>query len=139
MSLAETVILDVKTNVGDTDMQFKFKKDLYPQIALLKAAYNYTDKAYLHLDSDDSYFYVNIEMKAGQDAINEKAFQNEILTQSLRHEVFKETKNIRELLMARAMASTVINEGSSGENVEEDRSEFQESEIIKDWFSDDHE
>ena len=44
-------------------MQMRFNKNLYSKVALLKAAYNYTDKAYLHLDADMNYYYVNIESK----------------------------------------------------------------------------
>ena len=35
---------------------YKFKKELYSKIALLKAAYSFTDKAYIHLDADDEFF-----------------------------------------------------------------------------------
>ena len=30
----------------------KFRKELYSKVALIKAAYNYTDQAYVHLDAD---------------------------------------------------------------------------------------
>ena len=35
--------------------ELKFNKELYSKIALIKAAYNYTDIAYLHLDADEKY------------------------------------------------------------------------------------
>lgn len=35
-----------------------FSRDLYSKIALLKAAYNFTDKAYVHLDADEKSYYV---------------------------------------------------------------------------------
>ena len=41
----------------------KFSRELYPKVALIKAAYNYTDRAYLHLDADENYFYVSIKSK----------------------------------------------------------------------------
>lgn len=41
----------------------KFRRELYSKIALIKAAYNYTDIAYIHLDADESYYYVTIEPK----------------------------------------------------------------------------
>lgn len=53
-------------------MQFKFNKYLYFKISLIKAAYNYTDKAFMHLDADENYYYVNIEMKNGYKDIEEK-------------------------------------------------------------------
>lgn len=79
----------------------KFNREMYSKIALIKAAYNFTDKAYIHLDADDNYYYVTIEPKEDEE-VSEKDFINEMLTQSVRHEVYQQTKNIRELLLARA-------------------------------------
>lgn len=111
----------------------KFNKELYHKIALIKAAYNFTDKAYIHLDADENYYYVNIEPKNGQSNITEQEFINEILTQSVRHEVYQQTKNIRELLLARAMATSVIVDEDMVDDSECDDT-FTESEILKDWF-----
>ncbi|MBR3263257.1 MAG: His-Xaa-Ser system protein HxsD [Lachnospiraceae bacterium] len=116
-------------------MKYQFKKDMYPRIALLKAAYNYTDRAYLHLDTDETYYYVDIELKNNCDDISEKEFKNEILVQSLRHEVYLETKNIRELLMARALATTVVTDQEEPQDNTLDVDEFCEEDIIKDWFT----
>ena len=111
----------------------KFRKELYSKVALIKAAYNYTDQAYVHLDADSDYFYVSIEPRHAGCEICEQDFINEMLTQSVRHEVYQQTKNIRELLLARAMASSVIVDEHL---VEEDQdSTFSESEILKDWFA----
>lgn len=111
----------------------KYNKDLYSKTALIKAAYNFTDSAYIHLDSDENYYYVTFEPKDGMQMIEEKDFVNEMLAQSVRHEVYKQTKNIRELMMARAMASSVV---MSDENVEETfDDDYSEEEILKDWFA----
>ena len=116
-------------------MLYKFSKILYSKVALLKAAYNYTDKAFIHLDADENYYYVNIELKAVGEDVSEKDFINEMLVQAVRHEVYLQTKNIRELMLARAMATSIIAETqeSEEENVEE---EYTENEILKDWFAD---
>lgn len=114
----------------------KFRKELYPKVALIKAAYNYTDRAYLHLDADDKYYYVSIVNKESGEEIKEEEFINEMLTQSVRHEVYSQTKNIRELLLARAMATSVImNEQVESTDVSNDN-DFSESSILKDWFAD---
>lgn len=111
----------------------KFRKELYAKVALMKAAYNFTDAAYVHLDADQDYYYVTVVPKQHGCDIDEQAFVNEILTQSVRHEVYQQTKNIRELLLARAMATSVIVDEKL---VEEDNGEssFSESDILKDWF-----
>lgn len=116
-------------------MRYKFNKTLYPKTALLKAAYNYTDKAFIHLDADDDFYYVDLEMKADGNEIGEKDFLNEMLAQSVRHEVYLQTKNIRELMLARAMATTIVADTDipSEDSAAED--EFSENEILKDWFA----
>lgn len=111
----------------------KFRKELYPKIALIKAAYNFTDGAYVHLDADNDYFYVTIESKSTDASVSEQEFINEMLTQSVRHEVYQRTKNIRELLLARAMATSVIVDEEMVEEPESDDM-FTENEILKDWF-----
>ena len=52
--------------------EMKFSKEFYSKIALIKAAYNYTDIAYVHLDADDIYYYVSIENKNPGQEINEQ-------------------------------------------------------------------
>lgn len=112
----------------------KFRKELYPKIALIKAAYNFSDVAYIHLDADDAYYYVTIESKENGYAVNEQAFVNEMLTQSVRHEVYQQTKSIRELLLARAMATSVIVDENMVDDTPQNET-FSEDDILKDWFS----
>ena len=114
----------------------RFRKTLYSKIALLKAAYNYTDRAFVHLDADDDYFYVSITPKDDNPSILENEFENEMLTQSLRHEVYLQTKNIREMTLARAMATSLVTDDESMENIEKTPAVFSEDEILKDWYAD---
>lgn len=116
--------------------KLKFNKELYSKTALIKAAYNFTDKAYVHLDSDDKYYYVTLDMKeSGKEEISEHEFENEMLAQSVRHEIYNQTKNIRELLLARAMATSVVMDQDALEEIPENDT-FCEDEILKDWFAD---
>lgn len=112
-------------------MKFSFSKDIYSKDALIKAAYNYTDKAYLHLDADFQNYIVEIEMKDGLAGFSEKEFQNEMLAQMVRMDVQKRTKTIRELMLARAFASTVI---ERTEVVEDNEPEVNIDDILQDWF-----
>ena len=116
--------------------RLKFNKELYSKISLIKAAYNYTDRAYLHLDADETYYYVNLESKPGEEEISEQEFTNEMLTQSIRHEVYSQTKNIRELLLARAMATSVVLKDEQSKVPDISDAEYSEDEILKDWFAD---
>ena len=106
-----------------------FSKELYPKIA-----YSFTDRAYIHLDANDTHYMVDIIPKLGCSEISEAEFTNEILCQCVRHEIYQQTKNIRELLVARAMASTVIQQnGSRLEDVSDEMSN-EEKTILIDWF-----
>lgn len=110
----------------------KFRKELYSKIALIKAAYNYTDLAYIHIDADDDYYYVTVESKKQGHQITENDFVNEMLAQSVRHEVYQQTKNIRKLLLARAMATSVIvDDDTINEEIDDS---YVESEVLRDWF-----
>lgn len=120
-------------------MIYRFDKTLYSRIAVLKASYNYTNKAYVHLDSDEEYYIVELEMKQDEDNVSEKEFENEMLAQSVRHEIYLQTKNIRELMLARALATTVVADIDVEEESELQEDEYSENEILKDWFSADDE
>ncbi len=110
----------------------KFDKNLYPKSVLIKSAYSFTDRAYLHLDEDEKYYTVNIEPKDCSQ-INIKEFENEMLCQAARYEVYLQTKELRKLTVARALASTVVDE--SEEKVEEKLNEkYDMNLILKDWF-----
>lgn len=113
----------------------KFKKELYPKVALIKAAYNFTDKSYIHLDADNDYFYVSMEPKEKCLRVSEEEFLNEMLAQSVRHEIYLQTKSIRELLLARAMATSVIVDENLIDDIAEPCEEFSSEEIVKDWFA----
>ena len=119
-------------------MRIVFRKELYPKSALLKAAYQFTDKAYLHLDADEENYYVDLKAKNKSDPVSEDEFQNEMLAQSVRHELYLQTKSIRELLLARAMATTVITSDDFVPVEDEASSDncYSESSILKDWFAD---
>ena len=91
----------------------------------------------MHLDSDDEYYYVSLIPKEGYPVPDENKFTNELLAQTVRHEIYLETKNIRELMYARAMATTVIGEPEAGPAP--DSVPFDENEIIKDWFENNNE
>lgn len=113
--------------------RLKFNRELYSKVALIKAAYNFTDSAYMHLDADNEYYYVSIEPKDPSVIISESDFVNEMLSQAVRHEIYIQTKAIRELMLARAMATSVV---TKDDNLPSDGSNevFSEDEILKDWF-----
>lgn len=119
-------------------MKYYFTKELYNKEALLKAAYCFTDVAYVHLDADEQNYIVDIKLKGEnkESKITELDFQNEILAQMVRQNISKETKNVRELMIARAFSSTIIENHECVNSVSEDNSELSQDEkdILMDWF-----
>lgn len=113
----------------------KFKQEIYPKQAVIKAAYHFIDRCYIHIDLIDDEFIIYMAGKKGIDA-NEVAldFENELLAQTVRFQVYSQTHVLREVLMARAMSSTItggnseLNKSNEVENVDS------LDNILTDWF-----
>ncbi len=111
-------------------MRFFYRKEIYPRIAVIKAAYHFTDVAYLHLDCDEECYIVDIVPKEGKN-VEERDFENQILAQVARNEIYKQTKGIREIALARALASSVVENDDEDEDTDENiPAKF----ILNNWF-----
>lgn len=110
-------------------MKFVFNKELYSKSALIKSAYSFTDKAYVHIDANDKEYIVDLVEKEGQ-SIDLKEFENEMLFQMTRLEVIEQTKDLRKLIVARAMASTLIEKNNKDFSEES----LADETILTDWF-----
>lgn len=114
-----------------------YAKELYSKEVILKAAYAFTDRLYIHLDADATRYKVQLISK--EENKNEKElyaeFENELIAQETRRVIAEQTKNIREMIVARALSSTIVN------NMEEDNinllkneDTYAAKEILQDWF-----
>lgn len=114
-------------------MEFRFSKNIYPKNALIKSAYSFTDRAYLHLDEDEDEndYIVSIVFK-NDCTFDYHEFENEMLAQTVRYEIYRQTKDIRKLTVARALASTIIDELPDDEMLEEN--DIDMNNILTDWF-----
>ena len=113
-------------------MDIKFKKELYSKSVLFHACYRFTDYAYIHLDVDEKDYIVSIRPKETDDKKDYAAlFSNQIIEEASREDIREKTKNIRQILFARAMASSVIFED---ENEEDDC--VNDKSAMRDWFED---
>ncbi len=95
-------------------MRIRYDKEFYSKETLLKAAYHFTDKAYVYLGVEDDSFFVDFAPKDDVSFDKEKLeneFKNELLAQVIHQTVSKETTVLRELLVARALSSTMVDEG----------------------------
>ena len=121
-------------------MRLQYDKEFYSKEALLKAAYHFTDRAYVYLGVEDGSFFVDFTAKGGTQFDKEKLeneFKNELLAQVIHQTVSKETTVLRELLVARALSSTMVDEGISSDASESPITEDAQDEldaIAKDWF-----
>ncbi len=81
---------------------------LYPRDVLYAAAYVFLDRAYVLLDRQDSRFVVRFRSKRPLDEATFRAmageFENELLAQALRHQVFDANQRIIEDVVAVAIA-----------------------------------
>ena len=109
---------------------FKFKKSIYSKEALLKAAYEFVQCFYVHLDEDEESFIVTVESKHPDNIVTADEFKNQLLIQETRKLVAEKTGNLREIIYARAMASTIIAEPLP----EKGSNESCEKDILIDWF-----
>ncbi len=121
-------------------MRIRYDKEFYSKEALLKAAYHFTDKAYVYLGVEDDSFFVDFAPKDDVSFDKEKLeneFKNQLLAQVIHQTVSKETTVLRELLVARALSSTMVDEGISSDAAESPMTEDAQDEldaIAKDWF-----
>ena len=115
---------------------FKYNVNIYNKDALIKAAFMFIDRCYVHLDIDDEHYVVSLTPKDDVVCANLKEeFENELLGQTVRYMVQKKTKTIRELLLARAMASSMaIKDDLDNLESDEDISNEELNTILKDWF-----
>jgi His-Xaa-Ser system protein HxsD len=106
-------------------------KDLYNKTVVLKAAYLFTDRAYIYIQQSDENYIINFKLKPGVDAITGDEFKNELLSQAVRFELYEQTKDVRKLIAMRALATTIVGEAKE---VIEPPKPYTEDEILKDWF-----
>lgn len=117
---------------------------MYSRRALLNAAYRFTDRAYIHLDADETSYLADVQMKPEAEPFDEREFENAMLAEMVRINVSDSTKEIRQIILARSLSSTLIDQDlkstavSASEEETSDKNETDEQEaldkILKNWF-----
>ena len=122
-------------------MEIRIDKNIYSKEVLLKTAYSFTDRAYLHLSQDENSWIITWMNMPNKD-VKPEIFENEMISQQLRAELVSKTTDIRKLLLARAFASSALemnvtgkyeSEGERTEPIDEE-TEGDEGKILKGWF-----
>lgn len=116
-------------------MTLRFNTNLYSKEALFRASYHFTDEYYIKLDIQNNEFVVSIITKGESSEKDiEGRFENELLSQVTREIIADKTKNIREMLLGRALASTIIDDKDTV--ILDDAESDDDEGIFEDWFND---
>lgn len=122
-------------------MRILYSKELYSKKALLKAAYHFTDNYYIYVGVEDDSFFVDFSTKDESLIDSDKLqnqFKNEILAQVIHQSISDATSDLRKLLVARALSSTMADEEESIPNNESETMSEEAlnelSAIAKDWY-----
>lgn len=117
---------------------FNINSELYPLGVVFKAAYLFIGEYYIFFDKAKAgYYLVKITPKQNSNVDFAKVageFNNELLNQAIRYDISQKTKNIRELVLARALYSTSIQSTTNQTNNNPEDCSFSLDEIAKDWF-----
>ena len=103
-------------DVGDQVARFNVNVNVYSRDALFRACYVFTDRCYLFLiDQPDHNVVVEFRKKDPSQGLGDLvgAFANELINQRVRADVARETRTIRELIVAQAFAEADFREPSS--------------------------
>lgn len=118
--------------IKDNYAIINLSKNIYPVLAVQKAIVNYIEILYIKIEEQENNLILKIKLKEEnidlEEIINE--FYNELLRESLRYNISKETKNLRELIVGRALYTTCIE--TDEENITEESNENQVEEISED-------
>lgn len=122
----------------DNKKEFKVLKSAYTPEAIIKAAYMFLDKAYVHLQEDDGSWIVQLTSKGKKLPENiDQEFENILLAERVREITYRKTSDLRKIILARAMASSVVSHGDVLKKIETLQTEQNNDEllnILTDWF-----
>ncbi len=85
---------------------------IYPLEAILNCCYSFIDRAYVYLDKNKKQDHIDVFLKGkgklsnGQWEALKGEFLNELLYSTVRYQISKNNKNIREYIIGRALYNT---------------------------------
>ena len=120
--------------IDKDNITFYIDTNIYNDAVIKKAIYNFIEERKVILNKINEKTVVVVSKKSNDDIENfAKNFYSELLNESLRFEVMNETKNIRELILGRALYSTCIDTEENEETTEKDN-KYNINDIAKNWF-----
>ena len=110
---------------------------IYTLVVIKKALFNYIEDCYYMLDHfDENIILVKIYLKDQNTNIDEyiKKLYNELFNESLRYDIMMQTKNIRELILGRALYTTCIDTDENTVDYDNNDKNHDINEIAVNWF-----
>lgn len=123
--------------INDNYAEIVLSKDIYPLVSVKKALTNFMEETYIKLKDNNDEIIVQMVLQESKKDLEKiiGEFYNELLRESLRYNIAIETKNLRELIVGRALYTTCID---LDENQEEKNKGIEETynldEIAVNWF-----
>lgn len=110
----------------------KYAKELYAKEVVMKAAYMFTDCAYLHLDVNTENYLISMQSKNNEsEETLLNRFENELIVQQARYMVTKDTKNIREDSSKSVVFNLIVN---LVKEEEVPQNKYNANDILTDWY-----
>ena len=112
-------LFEIKNN----QVKITLNSEIYPLVVIQKTVSNYLENMYVKLEKEDKNILVNLFLKDNKENIKELVgdFYNELLAEALRYNIGIETKEIRELIVGRALYTTCIElDENREEKIEDD-------------------
>lgn len=113
-------------------------KNIYPLTTIKKALTNFMDDIYTKIEDRDDKIIVQILLKRDKISWDKLIGElyNDFLRESLRYNISLETKNLRELIIGRALYTTCIDieENEKEKNEVELEDKYSIDEIAVNWF-----
>lgn len=123
--------------INDNYAEIVLSKDIYPLVSVKKALTNFMEETYIKLKDNNDEIIVQMVLQESKTDLEKiiGEFYNELLRESLRYNIAIETKNLRELIVGRALYTTCIdleeNQEEKNEHIEET---YNLDEIAVNWF-----
>ena len=124
--------------IKDNYAEILLSKDIYPLVSVKKALANFMEETYIKISSDKDKIIVQMVLKENKKNLEKiiGELYNEFLRESLRYNIAIETKNLRELIVGRALYKTCIDleNNQKEENNATQKEEYGLDEIAVNWF-----
>ena len=134
--------------IEDNYAIIELSSNIYPTISVQKAIANFMDLTYIKLEEKENKIILKLKIKDNKENLEQiiGEFYNELLRESLWYNISKETKNLRELIVGRALYTTCIEmdkeltekqeilESTKDNDDFNEEEDFPLDEIVINWF-----